>query len=75
MFLLRHPYQHLKCRRLKSRSVEGVDKLFLVLSPIKASGLDEIFPRILGELHLIITLILTEIFRLSMFHQTGEVQL
>ena len=52
-------------------SIEGVDKLLQGLSPNKASGLDEISPKILKELHHEIAPILTLIFNLSL--KTGVV--
>ena len=50
-------------------SIEGVDKLLQGLSPNKASGPDEISPKILKELHHEIAPILTLIFNLSL--ETG----
>ena len=52
-------------------SIEGVDKLLQGLSPNKASGPDEISPKILKELHHEIAPILTLIFNLSL--ETGVV--
>ena len=54
-------------------SIEGVDKLLQGLSPNKASGPDEISPKILKELHHEIAPILTLIFNLSL--ETGVVPL
>ena len=54
--------------------IEGVDKLLLQgLSPNKASGPDEISPKIVKELHHEIAPILTLIFNLSL--ETGVVPL
>ena len=52
-------------------SIEGVDQLLQGLSPNKASGPDEISPKILKELHHEIAPILTLIFNLSL--ETGVV--
>ena len=52
-------------------SIDGVDKLPQGLSPNKASGPDEISPKILKELHHEIAPILTLIFNLSL--ETGVV--
>ena len=52
-------------------SIEGVDKLLQGLSPNKASGPDEISPKILKEIHHEIAPILTLIFNLSL--ETGVV--
>ena len=54
-------------------SIEGVDKLRQGLSPNKASGPDEISPKILKELHHEIAPILTLVFNLSL--ETGVVPL
>ena len=54
-------------------SIEGVDKLLQGLSPNKASGPDEISPKILKELHHEIAPILTLLFTLSL--ETGVVPL
>ena len=54
-------------------SIEGVDKLLQGLSPNKASGPDEISPKILKELHHEIAPILTLISNLSL--ETGVVPL
>jgi len=47
-------------------SVQGVDKLLNGLSPNKASGPDEISPRLLKELHTQVAPILTYIYQLSL---------
>lgn len=47
-------------------SVQGVDKLLTGLNPNKASGPDEISPRLLKELHSQVAPILTHIFQLSL---------
>ena len=52
-------------------SIDGVDQLLQGLSPNKASGPDEISPKILKELHREIAPILTLIFNLSL--ETGVV--
>ena len=52
-------------------SIEGVDQFLQGLSPNKASGPDEISPKILKELHHEIAPILTLIFNLSL--ETGVV--
>ena len=57
----------------KMQVIESVDKLLQGLSPNKASGPDEISPKILKELHHEIAPILTLIFNLSL--QTGVVPL
>ena len=54
-------------------SIEGVEKLLQGLSPNKASGPDEISPKILKELHHEIAPILTLIFNLSL--ETGVIGL
>ena len=51
---------------MTSISEEGVDKLLQGISPNKASGPDELSPRVLKELHHEVAPILTTIFRLSL---------
>ena len=60
-FTLKHPPMPPICI-----TVQGVDKLLTGLNPNKASGPDEISPRLLKELHSEIAPILTHIFQRSL---------
>jgi hypothetical protein len=57
---------------------DGVKKLLKGLNPNKASGPDQISPRLLKELHQEVTPILTHIFQISlktgMSQKTGSIQ-